>query len=53
MASGSQHVADLEKMVFTKENWFQKKNPSFKAKCMQSYRFFIQNTREIIDMLLH
>lgn len=25
MASGSQHVADIDKMVFVKENWFQKK----------------------------
>jgi hypothetical protein len=27
MASGSQHVADIDKMVFVKENWFQKKTP--------------------------
>ena len=35
MASGSQHVADIDKMVFVKENWFQKKTLSFKTKCIQ------------------
>jgi hypothetical protein len=29
MASGSQHVADTDKMDFVKENWFQKKTKSF------------------------
>ena len=35
MASGSQHVADIDKMAFVKENCFQKKTLSFKTKCMQ------------------
>ena len=28
MASGSQHVADVDKMAFVKENCFQKKKDS-------------------------
>jgi len=35
MANGSQHVADIDKMAFVKENCFQKKTLSFKTKCIQ------------------
>jgi len=35
MASGSQHVADIDKMAFVKENCFKKKILSFKTKCIQ------------------
>jgi hypothetical protein len=47
VANGSHCAADLEKMVFTKENWFQKKTPFSKAKFMLSNRFFIQSIYEI------
>jgi len=44
MASGFQHVADIDKMVFVKENWFQKKTLSFKTKCIQQTDSLFKDT---------
>lgn len=41
MAGGSQHVADIDEMVFMTENWLKKKD-SLKAKCIQQTGSFFK-----------
>jgi hypothetical protein len=40
MASGSQHVADIDKMVFVKENWFQKKAHPLRSNVYSKHSLF-------------